>query len=314
MRSITSETKKILDKFLKGEYDELTVLENGQPKIKQATQLVFYVNSVAAIIRIISASGLSSDQVNILCSNTEENQNKIWKRLHGNSKNHLYEIGRVPIEGEKPKPITLCTRTVYLGADFYSDCAKSYIFSDPNSDYLSVDISQDLPQILGRQRCDENPWKNSATLFYRTTSKEKSRDEFNKIVERKDKETQNVLNIWGKTTEEGEKATFIRSCMNTILVEHYREDYIALNTIKMSDPVTGEVFFKKVPVINNLVKVAEKRAFDIQQIDYADRFSVFMTLSKEFGNGFNRNSCDQNPIEFQVTEFFKVYEEAKRIS
>ena len=314
MRSITSETKKILDRFLKGEYDELTILENGQPKVKRATQLVFYVNSVAAIIKIISASGLSSDQVNILCSNTEENQNKIWKRLRGNSKNHLYEIGRVPIKGEKPKPITLCTRTVYLGADFYSDCAKSYIFSDPNSDYLSVDISQDLPQILGRQRCDENPWKNSATLFYRTTSKEKSRDEFNKIVERKDKETQNVLNIWGKTTEEGEKATFIRSCMNTILVEHYREDYIALNSVKMNDPVTGEVFFKKVPVINNLVKVAEKRAFDIQQIDYADRFSVFMTLSKEFGSGFNRNSCDQNPIEFQVTEFFKVYEEAKRIS
>lgn len=60
---------------------------------------------------------------------------------------------------------TFCTRTVYLGADFYSLCARSFIFSDSNIDSLAVDISEDLPQILGRQRLFDNPWKNSATFI-----------------------------------------------------------------------------------------------------------------------------------------------------
>ena len=314
MQSITVETKKILDKFLKGNYDELTVFENGQPKTKRATELVFYVNSVAAIIRIISASKLTDSQVNILCSNTEENQKKIWKRL-GGKKTGEYRIGRVPIEGESHKPITLCTRTVYLGADFYSDCAKSYIFSDPNSDYLSVDISQDLPQILGRQRCDENPWKNSATLFYRTTikSKVKDRQEFMDLIREKREDTQTLLEVW-QTGDSAKRKALLPMFYDSILVSHYKNNYVAVNVIKGINPETGQEEFMSVPVENHLVRVAEKRAFDIQQIDYADRFSVFMTLSKEFGDGFNKNSSNQDPIEFQVTEFFKVYEELTKIS
>ena len=34
---------------------------------------------------------------------------------------------------------------------------------------LAVDISQDLPQILGRQRLFDNPWKNQATFYYKLT-------------------------------------------------------------------------------------------------------------------------------------------------
>ena len=67
---------------------------------------------------------------------------------------------------------TLCTRTVYLGADFYSTNARTFIFSDANVDSLTVDITLDLPQILGRQRLDENPWKNRADLYYKTINKD----------------------------------------------------------------------------------------------------------------------------------------------
>jgi hypothetical protein len=101
---------------------------------------------------------------------------------------------------------------------------------------------------------------------------------------------------------------------DSILVSHYKNNYVAVNVIKGINPETGQEEFMSVPVENHLVRVAERRAFDIQQIDYADRFSVFMTLSKEFGDGFNKNSSNQDPIEFQVTEFFKVYEELTKIS
>ena len=38
-----------------------------------------------------------------------------------------------------------------------------------------------------------------------------------------------------------------------------------------------------IPVMNTLVMIAEKRAFDIQQTDYADRFSVFSAIDSTFG-------------------------------
>jgi mRNA-degrading endonuclease toxin of MazEF toxin-antitoxin module len=88
-----------------------------------------------------------------------------------------YTIGRVLTKsdlasGQKQKKFTMCTRTVYLGADFYSTCAKSYILSDANVSCLSIDISLDLPQILGRQRLIENPWKNEAEFYYTLPNKE----------------------------------------------------------------------------------------------------------------------------------------------
>ncbi len=312
MTSISVEAKNILDRFKSKQYDSVTVIENGQPVIKEATELVFYVNSVTAIIGIIKSNDLSDDQVNILCSNTSDNQRKIWSRLGGKTKG--FDIGHVPIKGEPRKPITLCTRTVYLGADFYSDCAKSYIFSDSNSDYLSVDISQDLPQILGRQRCDENPWKNSATLFYRTTEKKLSKEDFDKKIEKKKKATDGLLRIWRNTESEEDKLVLANNYSKVIRMDHYKDDYVAVNIIKIKNPETGETVITKIPVENYLVRVAEKRAFDIQQIDYADRFSVFTTLSNQFSDGFDCQSNELDPIEFQVTKFFEVYEGLKNIS
>jgi len=322
MTSIVTESKKILNKYVSGNFDSLPIVENGVPSIRYATEAVFYVNSVSAIIRIIKANGLTDSMVNILCSNTDENQDKLWKKLLTSEERRLpddkkpYRIGRVPLENEPRKLITLCTRTVYLGADFYSNCAKSYIFSDPNSDYLSVDISQDLPQILGRQRCDENPWKNSAVFFYKTTSEDekKTKEEFDAILEKKDKGTSNLMNLWNKSTSE-EKETFLNTLKGAILAFHYKEDYIALNKEEITDETTGVKLHRFIPVINELVRVSEMRAFDIQQVDYADRFSVFTSISNEFGDRFIGGSDTiQDPVEFQVTEFYRVYETLTKFS
>jgi hypothetical protein len=99
----------------------------------------------------------------------------------------------------------------------------------------------------------------------------------------------------------------------SIFYFHYSRDYISLNKEEVVDPVTGIKVFRLKPVINELVKVSEKRAFDIQQVDYADRFSVFTTISGEFNEGFIDSSQDSDPVEFQVTKFFEVYDGFKTI-
>ena len=192
---------------------------------------------------------------------------------------------------------TFCTRTVYLGADFYSFCAQSYIFSDSNSDCLAVDISEDLPQILGRQRLFENPWKNSATFYYRVTAdyKKMNGEDFKEIVERKQRTTEDLLKAYSDSSVSSVKYALAVKYQKDAKNSSYKDDYVAVN--KIINDVTGDIIL--VPVLNNLVMVNEIRAFKIQQIDYADRFAVFSTIHNQL-----------SPDDFvnqEAAEFLKTY-------
>ena len=93
---------------------------------------------------------------------------------------------------------TFCTKTAYIGSDFYSDCASSYVFADPNIKSLALDISLDLPQIVGRQRNRENPFKNNIVIFYRTVRKTEmeSYDLFLEKQNQRKEETKKLLDFY----------------------------------------------------------------------------------------------------------------------
>lgn len=77
---------------------------------------------------------------------------------------------------------------------------------------------------------------------------------------------------------------------------NYKYDYIAVNKIINSQ--TGDIILK--PVINKLVLINEIRAFQIQQVDYKDRFSVFSSV--------NRNLTRDDVVNRDVTRFLCIYE------
>jgi hypothetical protein len=215
-------------------------------------------------------------------------------------------IGKIPTKGEPHKMFTFCTRTVYLGADFYSTCARSFVFSDSNIECLAVDISIDLEQILGRQRLDENPWKNSALMYVKTTSEHKKykEEDFSRFVEKKKKSTQDLLNVYKKG--EGDELTELAKNYRIVaLVNHYRDNYVAVTRVK--NPVTGEVV-KLQPVFNNLVLVSEERAFEIQQKDYKDRFSVFTSVK---GKNFDSISEDVIKLAEEINSLRDVSKKLK---
>jgi len=259
MKSLTTEIKRIIQDYLDGKFAVLANPITGIPV--QSKEAVFYLNSVNDILRIVKNVGLTPDQVNILCSNTPQNQAKMKKKL-----GKKYQIGRVPLRGEPHKMFTFCTRTVYLGADFYSTNARSFILSDANIESLAVDISLDLPQILGRQRLIENPWKNHAEFYFKNLGigKDESKEVFNKFVEKKKEASTNVLSLFDKASSE-EKESYVGKLRSALVVEKYTKDYISVN-------FSGNNYY---PIFNDLVLIAEERAFDIQQIDYKDRFTVF---------------------------------------
>ena len=276
-RSLVGEVELIVDSYREGRFEKLTrQKEDGSFEEVYSKEAVFYINSVKNLCDIIRKCNLKPEEVNVLCSGTDENNKKVRDAFRSVDKTSVGTkercIGKVPKEGEYHKMFTLCTRTVYLGADFYSTCARSFIFSDANVDCLSVDITLDLPQILGRQRLVENPWKNRAELFYRLNTKSITQEAFQEFLEKKKKRTDILLNIYyNNTTNPEDRHELADNYQFVAKSRRYRNDFVAVNEHAGSDLV---------PVFNKLVMISEMRAFDVQQVDYKDRFSVFSTLSK----------------------------------
>jgi hypothetical protein len=287
MKSVGTKLPEIIDSYKSGNFERAIRMINGYPREIISDEAVFYVNSVNHIVSIIKKCDLQPEEVNILCSDTPDNQKRIQRKL-----GKKFVIGDVPLKGVKPKMFTFCTRTVYLGADFYSTCARSFIFSDSNIDSLAVDISEDLPQILGRQRLFKNPWKNEAIFYYRSTCdyRKISQEEFDKEIERKKRSTNNLLSAFSTALDDA-KYDLAKTYQKNTKSYNYKDDYIAVNEHRGGTLI---------PVLNNLVLVNEIRAFRIQQIDYKDRFTVFSTIH-------NTLSSD-DIINQKVSEFLREYQ------
>ena len=288
MMSVGTKLPEIIQSYKDGNFERAIRMINGYPREIISDEAVFYVNSVNHIVSIIKKCDLQPEEVNILCSKTEGNLKRIQKKL-----GKRFIIGEVPLKGVKPKMFTFCTRTVYLGADFYSTCARSFIFSDSNIDTLAVDISDDLPQILGRQRLFENPWKNDAVFYYRSICdyRKVSQEEFDKELERKKKATSDLLRSFESAPDDA-KYNLAKTYQKNTKSYNYKDDYIAVNE---------HIGSNLVPVLNNLVLVNEIRAFRIQQIDYKDRFTVFSSV---------HSVLDTNDIINQeVSNFLYQYEQ-----
>ena len=299
-KSVLPAACDVVKSYQSGEFESTAKMdESGNLQNIESREAVLYFNSVRNICDIISRCGLKPENTNVLCSNTDDNEAKI-KKAFGYTKTSYKKkygidtsIGKVPMRGETNKMFTLCTRTVYLGADFYSTNARTFIFSDANVDSLTVDITIDLPQILGRQRLEENPWKNRAELYYKTLDNKKvmTQEDFNAIREQKIKKTENLLLSYKLTTKEA-KHDLAENFQKVAKTFNYKDDYVAVNTHGGNDLC---------PVFNNLVMINDMRSYEIQQIDYKDRFRVFNAL----GEQVKQSDLVQKILqEFENQQFF----------
>ena len=255
VRNLTTEAERIIQQYLIGEFPIL-VLDNGD--VVQSKEAVLYFNSVAEILKIIKKCNLTPDQCNILCANDDTNTQKIRKSLKKG-----WNIGSIPLKGEQNKMFTFCTKTVYVGADFYSDNASTYIFADPNLRNLALDISLDLPQIVGRQRDRNNYFKNYITIFYKTLSEGKinTREDFDEIQQERRKDTATALGIYAKCTAV-EQDKYLRQIRKLIELNKYSEDFVGISR------KTG------LPVYNKFIELADERAWEVSQKEYQDQITV----------------------------------------
>ena len=221
--------------------------------------VVFYVNSVKMIKQIIKRNNLTPDQVNIICADTEKNKKDLKKIGHS--------VSKAPGRGKPHKMFTFCTRTTYVGADFYSTCAWSVIVSDCKIDALSTDIRMDFPQIMGRQRLKENVFRDECLFIYKLSDSEITIEEFENISRLKLKESEiDILNFRSLSALEDvgcRSSKLLEDLRYRIQVKRYSQDYTGINEL------TGEV------VINKLVYLAEKRAFELRSNVYKNEVRVY---------------------------------------
>ena len=274
--SLGSECIKIINQYLSSKFPSIYT-SNGN--IVFSKEAVFYFNSISDIIRVINKTGLTKDQVNIVCADDKENQDKLHRIGHS--------IGKIPLKNETNKMFTFCTKAAYIGADFYSDNASSYVFADPNIRSLALDISLDLPQIVGRQRNRENPFKNNIIIFYKTKRKDETSltlEEFEKDKEQKINSTNKLLDIYNKVTVDEQKE-YVKKLERDS--EKYIHDFVSISK------KTGK------PVYNSFIEIAQERGWEVSQKEYQDKISVTKSLEKLTSN----ISEYQNKVEKDVQDF-----------
>ena len=296
-RGLGEELAGIIGRYREGKFEKRRFIDpvTNNPYEVVSREAVFFFNSVKDICTAIRKNKLMPWETNVLCADTPKNEskvkesfNQVLRKMYPDDKKKRIKylnpdgkaIGTVPLKGEPHKMFTFCTRTVYLGADFYSTCARTFVFSDANIDCLAVDVSMDLEQILGRQRLDENPWKNTANLYVKIIRKRYTRKDFEERLKIKRGKTESLLRSWNSIQFTEDKNNIAEKYERDAVNSCYKYDYAAVNDH------AGSI---KVPVYNNIVYVAEIRAFDIQQDDYADRFTVLNSIQNA---GFNTGMID----------------------
>lgn len=164
-----------------GYFERKTV--NGQ--VVYSTEACIFLNEVRSIINIIVKNNLKPDEVTILCS-----EGKVSGLPKG------FKTGGLCTDKYNPrnKTFTFCTKASFEGVDFYSTNAMTYVFINAGKEWQTLDIMLDIPQILGRQRLDINPFRHDAVIYYKTKPNCLSEQEFRLQQTAMELETEQFIN------------------------------------------------------------------------------------------------------------------------
>lgn len=207
--------EELIQRYRNNGYFERKIV-NGN--IVYSREACIFLNEVKSIIRIIRQNSLKPDEVTILCS--ESQFSKLPKG---------FTIGGLDTDRNNPKnkPFTFCTKSSFEGVDFYSDNASTYIFINAGKEWQTLDIMLDIPQILGRQRLDTNPFRHDATIYYKTYPTTVTKAEFEQKQKMMEQNTYKILDTFNNAPEEA-KTLLVQLYRDKALEKKFVDDYVDL--------------------------------------------------------------------------------------
>ena len=227
-----------------GLFDVINLPGCNAPYSSEGVVFLNSVKEICGILRkyIVKKQLINPCDITIICADNKEN----LKELHKVHKK-LSITRTIPKMGDPHTTWTFVTRTAFEGVDFYSLSASTYVIANYNVSSLSLDIASDIPQIIGRQRRKDNPFRNTIHLFYKDNKRIFYDGEFDASQAKKMQESQNQIAIWDSAPPECKESAL--NNIDTYIKHNPNELYIATTSGK--------------PMINYLLVVSERYCYDV---------------------------------------------------
>ena len=141
------QTKKLIETYRRQGY-----IERGELKSYEA---YFFINSVTDIKKILEHTHLTNDDCRIICADEAKNRKTLGEY-------------RISSSTDAPKKFNFITSKSFEGVDFYSETGICYVVSNIYNKHTLLSVDMDIPQIAGRIRNTNNPFRNLVVHIFNT--------------------------------------------------------------------------------------------------------------------------------------------------
>ena len=224
IRYKVTQLTKGLARFIQIFLDEGISLPDINGNVSKVEELYIFINSVTSIKQIADTLKLNPDDVKICCAD----------RIRNNKLLGEYQIESVSSPNKK---INFFTKKCFQGCNLFTNNGLIIVASDAYRTQTLVDISTTMEQIAGRIRINDeyqNIFRNVIVHLFSTNKNVMSDEEFEMLMQDKEKEADKLLSGWSKLDKE-ERQTYIkRMSLDTELVSIINGKMVYNNLKKQS--------------------------------------------------------------------------------
>lgn len=224
IRYKVTQLTKGLARFIQIFLDEGISLPDINGNVSKVEELYIFINSVTSIKQIADTLKLNPNDVKICCAD----------RIRNNKLLGEYQIESVSSPNKK---INFFTKKCFQGCNLFTNNGLIIVASDAYRTQTLVDISTTMEQIAGRIRINDeyqNIFRNVIVHLFSTNKNVMSDEEFEMLMQDKEKEADKLLSGWNKLDKE-ERQTYIkRMSLDTELVSIINGKMVYNNLKKQS--------------------------------------------------------------------------------
>ncbi len=224
IRYKVTQLTKGLARFIQIFLDEGISVPDINGNVSKVEELYIFINSVTSIKQIADTLKLNPDDVKICCAD----------RIRNNKLLGEYQIESVSSPNKK---INFFTKKCFQGCNLFTNNGLIIVASDAYRTQTLVDISTTMEQIAGRIRINDeyqNIFRNVIVHLFSTNKNVISDEEFEMLMQDKEKEADKLLSGWSKLDKE-ERQTYIkRMNLDTELVSIINGKMVYNNLKKQS--------------------------------------------------------------------------------
>lgn len=199
IRYKVTQLTKGLARFIQIFLDEGISLPDINGNVSKVEELYIFINSVTSIKQIADTLKLNPNDVKICCAD----------RIRNNKLLGEYQIESVSSPNKK---INFFTKKCFQGCNLFTNNGLIIVASDAYKTQTLVDISTTMEQIAGRIRINDeyqNIFRNVIVHLFSTNKNVMSDEEFDMVMQDKEKEADKLLSGWSKLDKE-ERQTYIK--------------------------------------------------------------------------------------------------------